>query len=169
MSYPPCMHLPGPWGKCFDLGCSRQGGRCVYLGGRRSNAICACRAVEPSRNVVVREILTMETGLKLCRDFLSKHQPANSESLFAERIRRLREGDELAGPEISGSYLETVLEFVEALPVLPRDLNLLDAFQEANVGLVDAIESFTGSTREEFWEHAQQTILAWLNSSDEQV
>ena len=108
----------------------------------------------------------METGLKLCRDFLSKHQPANSESLFAERIRRLREGDELAGPEISGSYLGAVLDLVESLPTLPRDLNLLDAVQEANVGLVDAIESFTGSTREEFWEHAQRTILDWLHDSD---
>ena len=109
----------------------------------------------------------METLIERYREFVSSKQPLASDEALCSRLDRYHAGEDLAWREISGSYLKPVLEFVESFPSLPRNLNLLNAVEEANVGLVDAIKTFSGTTRDEFWQHAQQTILAWLNSTDD--
>ena len=168
MNYSPCVYAPDEATNCIDLGCSRHGGRRVYLGGRRMVGLCACRAVVPSHNVVLREILAIETVLERYREFVASKQPIDSDVALLSRLERFRNGEEMAWREISASYLKPVLELVESLPVRPRGLVLMDTVQEANVGLGDAIHSFTGTTRDEFWIHAHFTILAWLNTIDDE-
>ena len=81
----------------------------------------------------------MQTMLERYREILSDRQPDRSEARFVERLKRFRMGEELAGREISGCYLQPVLALVESLPQLPRGLSILDAVESANVALVDAI------------------------------
>ncbi|HEX3314682.1 MAG TPA: hypothetical protein VHR72_07300 [Gemmataceae bacterium] len=109
----------------------------------------------------------MDTMVERYRQILTDRQADRSELAFADRLERLRGGEEVAGREISGSYLLPVLELVESLPRLPQTLSIVDAIEAANVALVDAIQSFDGSTSDEFWHHARRTILAWLDTIDE--
>ena len=109
----------------------------------------------------------MDTMLDRYRAILSERNTVRTDELFVDRLDRLHRGEEMAGREISGSYLPVVLELVESLEMLPRGLSIIDTIEAANVGLVDAIQSFEGSTAVEFWQHAQQTIMAWLNTIDD--
>ena len=160
-----CWYSPDGTRDCIDLGCHDEGGRCVYLGGRRANARCGCRAGKPSPNIVVME-LAMDTLVNRYRDRLTANQPERSERLFEERFTRYRNGDEAGWREISGAYLLPVLDWVESLSELPPGLSLDDAVQEANAGMVEAIHTFKGSTTDEFWEHAQATMRHWLDTLD---
>jgi DNA-directed RNA polymerase specialized sigma subunit len=109
----------------------------------------------------------METMLERYKAILSERQVDRSEALFVDRLKRFRSGEELAGREISGSYLQPVMELVESLSTLPQGLSMIDAIEAANVGLVDAIQSFEGSSADEFWQHVKSTIMAWLHTIDE--
>ena len=109
----------------------------------------------------------MENLVERYREFVSSKQALASDEALRSRLDRYHAGEDLAWREISASYLKPVFEFVESFPSLPRNLNLLNVVEEANVGLVDAIKTFSGTTRDEFWQHAQQTILAWVNSTDD--
>jgi DNA-directed RNA polymerase sigma subunit (sigma70/sigma32) len=162
-----CVYAPGPWGNCLDLGCRDRGGRCEYVGGRQGRSRCVCRVGEPSRNVAAGEGLAVEETLELYRSAVTA-QPECAEPAFSGWLRRFRDGDEAAGRAISGSCLRIALAEVESRPTLPGGLAFLDAVQEANAGLVEALHSFTGSTAEEFVEHARWTIRDWLSNLDQQ-
>jgi len=94
--------------------------------------------------------------------------PACADPEFSNRLAEYRAGDEAAGRAITGSCLGMVLALVESLPDLPAGLDLLDAVQEANAGLVEALQTFSGTTATEFGDHARRTVLGWLNSLDAQ-
>jgi len=83
---------------------------------------------------------------------------------FSTRLAQYRAGDEDAGRAITGSCLGMALALVESLPALPAGLDVLDAVQEANAGLVEALRTFTGNTAGEFADHARRTILDWLGA-----
>jgi DNA-directed RNA polymerase specialized sigma subunit len=92
--------------------------------------------------------------------------PACSDPDFTNLLARYRAGDEDAGRAIAGSYLALALGLAESLPALPPGLDVLDAVQEANAGLVEALRTFTGATAEEFEGHARRTIHSWLSAPD---
>ena len=81
---------------------------------------------------------------------------------FSDCLQRSRAGDEESGRAITGGHLGMALALVEALPELPAGLDLLDAVQEANAGLAEALRTFSGTTAGEFAGHARRTIHAWL-------
>lgn len=87
---------------------------------------------------------------------------------FSPRLALYRAGDEQAGRELTGSCLGMVLALVESLPELPAGLDLLETVQEANAGLVEALRTFSGTTVDEFADHARRTIHTWLNTPDVQ-
>ncbi len=167
MNSRPCVYAPGPWGNCLDLGCRDRGGRCVYVGGRRGRTRCVCRIEEPSRNVADEGEEQAVEALELYRAEIAK-VPACDGPDFSRRLVEYRAGDEVAGRAITGGRLGMALTLVESLPELLAGLTLLDTVQEANAGLVQALQTFTGTTGGEFDEHARRTIHDWLNSLDAQ-
>ena len=42
-----CIYAPGSWGDCLDLTCSRQGGRCQFVGGEWGREACRCVSTIP--------------------------------------------------------------------------------------------------------------------------
>lgn len=166
MDGPLCVYSPGPWGNCVDVGCGRNGGRCEYVGGRRARSKCVCRTREPSRNLGQegKAVEVMELYRAKIADV-----PLVTDPEFGDLLRRFRAGDEAAGRAISGGHLRMAIEIAESLPEPPAGFDLLDTVQEANAGLWEAIETFPGSTADEFAEHARRTIHHWLaNLPDEQ-
>jgi len=116
---------------------------------------------EPSRNLA-GEGQAVE-ALELYRTEIAKAPPC-SDLDFSDLLRRSRDGDEEAGRVITGSHLGMVLALVESLPELPAGLDLMGAVQEANAGLVEALNTFSGTTAAAFGEHARRAILGWLAS-----
>ena len=110
----------------------------------------------------------MDTDLGEYRRVVDQ-QPACDEAWFAERLTRLRSGDEAAGREISGSCLRLALRLAEEMPNPPASWSLLDLIQEANAGLVEGLASFTGTSAADFLQHARQTITRRLDSLPQQV
>src|SRR5689334_18395181 len=107
-----CMYAPGTWGDCLDLTCSRQGGRCEFVGGTWGQESCRCVAVLPSLNRASQGLADMETPLETYRRIVDV-QPACDAAYFSGAIARYRAGDERAAREISGRCLRFALAVAE--------------------------------------------------------
>jgi DNA-directed RNA polymerase sigma subunit (sigma70/sigma32) len=105
----------------------------------------------------------MESELEIYRRLISA-QPACEDSWFTDALAKYRAGDEAAGRTISGSCLRLAMQIAEARAAEFGTLSVLDVVQEANVGLMDALKSFTGSCSAEFLTHATQVIHQRLQS-----
>lgn len=159
MNNPLCVYSPGPWGNCVDVGCGRNGGRCEYVGGKRARSKCVCRTREPSRN------LGQEGGAVEVMDLYRAKiadVPKYQDPAFGDLLRQFRAGDEAAGRAITGGHLGMALALVETLPEPPAGLKPIDAVQEANAGLWEALVTFPGATADEFADHARRAVMTWL-------
>jgi hypothetical protein len=90
--------------------------------------------------------------------------PPRDDREFAGVLARYRAGNEQAGREITGSFLRHALDTAERIAEetgkpLPKAV-----LEHANAGLVDALESFTGASSEEFARHAEECIRRRLAS-----
>src|SRR5207247_1326247 len=92
--------------------CSRQGGRCKYVGSKWGREACRCIAVPPSPNLGAMESRHMETALESYRRIIAE-QPTCDDRFFAQALARYRAGDESAAREISGSCLRIALQLAE--------------------------------------------------------
>ena len=158
-----CVYAYGPWGNCLDTGCRSQGGRCKYVGPPGPKA-CRCNVAAPSPNrsdaaggtVVEQELLLYRQQID--------EQPICSELSFQENLTRYRAGDEMGARLISSTCLRIAYEIAMKLENPPSALDPFGRIEVANAGLVQAIDSFTGSSVEEFIPHARQTIIGRLDS-----
>jgi DNA-directed RNA polymerase sigma subunit (sigma70/sigma32) len=91
-------------------------------------------------------------------------QPVCEDSWFQEQCRNLHAGDEQAGRRISGSCLRFALKIAQRRAAEFPECHLLDVVEEANAGLMDAVLTFKGSSRDEFLQHAETRIHERLNA-----
>lgn len=85
-------------------------------------------------------------------------QPSCDDPWFAEMWSKYQTGDEYAGRCISGSCLRLALCIAQDRTGDYPDFALLDLVQEANAGLADALQSFSGGNAVSFREHATGAI-----------
>jgi len=82
------------------------------------------------------------------------------EAWLGAQLARRRVGDETASRAISERCLRTVFEIaVEECRLLHADDKLLDAVQEGNAALVDAISGFAGASAAEFAAHLRSAVI----------
>jgi DNA-directed RNA polymerase sigma subunit (sigma70/sigma32) len=91
-------------------------------------------------------------------------QPFCEDSWFQEQCQSLRSGDEQAGRHISGSCLRFALQIAQERAAAFPACHLLDVVEEANAGLMEAVRTFKGSTRDAFLQHAETRIHERLNA-----
>lgn len=90
--------------------------------------------------------------------------PLCIDPLFRENLTQYRAGNLLAAQWISGSCLRIAYELAMKMEDPPAALCEIERIEEANAGLWLSINSFTGSSAEEFIEHARKHISARLES-----
>jgi hypothetical protein len=90
--------------------------------------------------------------------------PACDAAFFTEALARYRAGDEGAARDISGRCLGLALRLGEERAQELGSIETLEAVQEANRGLWNAIATFTGSDLEEFLRHARECIEERLSA-----
>jgi DNA-directed RNA polymerase sigma subunit (sigma70/sigma32) len=151
-----CIYAPGSWGDCLDLTCSRQGGRCQFVGGPGGRDSCRCVPALPSPNRALAGLADMEmqTVLENYRRFVAE-QPVCDGVFFAEALGRARAGDVNAARDICGRCLRFALaaadERVKAAPSPP----LFDVIEEANLALMEAITTYAGDDVQDFMTYAR--------------
>ena len=91
-----------------------------------------------------------------------ERQPACEETWFQEQWRNLQSGDEMAGRLISASCLRFALRIAQQRAAEFPECHLVDVIQEANAGLMEAVLSFGGGSKEDFLLHAETCIDARL-------
>jgi DNA-directed RNA polymerase sigma subunit (sigma70/sigma32) len=103
------------------------------------------------------ESADMTTPIETYRRVVGE-QPTCDAPFFADALSRYRAGDESAARLISGSCLRFALAIAEERTKAVPALALLDAIQEANAGLMEAITTFPGDDLHDFMEHARLRI-----------
>lgn len=156
-----CAYLYGPAGDCFDTGCGASGGRCRYVGPPGRFA-CRCNAPNPSPNRAEwRREVPVEPWFGKYQAMVDA-QPICDDSWFQEQWRKKQSGDETAGRLISGSCLRFALQIAQQRAAEFPECHLLNVIEEANAGLMEAVLSFGGGSKEDFLHHAEACIDARL-------
>lgn len=99
----------------------------------------------------------MEAWLERYQTLVAQ-QPVCDDSWFPAALQEYRAGDELAGRRISAGCLWLALQVAQSRAGDLEHFPLLDLVQEANAGLVDALEGFAGSTTADFVRQATTAI-----------
>lgn len=162
MSNPSCVYAPGPWGNCLDLTCAAQGGHCKYVGPPGRNA-CRCVAAMPSPSRAGKERqMTVSTAVESYRQAIN-HIPQATTPL-PDTLARARAGDEASIRELAGSFLHTSLELAAREFSEVPEAHHLDLIQEANAGIVAAIQAFQGKDPTDFEAHVKAAITGRLQA-----
>ncbi len=93
-----------------------------------------------------------------------EQQPTCEEAWFQDRWRLCQAGDEMAAREISGSCLRFALQIAQARAADFPQYHLLDVVEEANAGLMNAVQSFRGGNKDDFVRFAEVCIQQRLGT-----
>jgi DNA-directed RNA polymerase specialized sigma subunit len=108
--------------------------------------------------------------LEIYESGLARITDACTDPWFTERLAEYRAGDEAAWRRISGSCLGRVLAIAKRHWRPDSPVTLLDAVQEGNVALVNAIKRFSGNTADEFLRQmnaaVERRVILFLQHPD---